>query len=133
MLRSTHVSDQCPPISLPDTSLREIAKYAKTNTKNGLVKNNRKGINHRINNHKLVFHGVPLPPAPQPQQPKRQKMQPAGEGRWIKPVDSPNVQAKWYPKSTTSKSTWVPIANPPKCIHESSDEDDGLIGGFSLD
>ena len=96
-------------------------------------KNSRKGINNRIANHKLVFHGVPIPPAPQPPQPKKQKNQPPGEGRWIKPVDSPHVEAKWYPKTSTSTTTWVPIANPPKFVHESSDEDDGLIGGFSFD
>ena len=97
-------------------------------------KNSRKGINNRIANHKLVFHGVPLPPAPQPPQPpKRQKKQPPGEGRGIKPVDSPHVEAKWYPKTSTSTTTWVPIANPPKFINESSDEDDGLIGGFSFE
>ena len=90
-------------------------------------KNSRKGINNRINNHKLVFHGVPLPPAPQPPQPpKRQKKQPSG--RWIKPVDDVNVKAQWCPNGT-----WVPIANPPKFVHESSDEDDGLIGGFSFE
>ena len=87
-------------------------------------KNSRKGINNRIANHKLVFHGVPLPPAPQPPQPpKRQKKQ---EGRWIKPVDDPRVKAQWCPKGT-----WVP-ANPPKSAPESSD-DEGLIGGFSFD
>ena len=60
-------------------------------------KNSRKGINNRIANHKLVFHGVPLPPAPQPPQPKKQKKQ---EGRWIKPVDDHNVKAQWCPKGT---------------------------------
>ena len=62
-------------------------------------------------------------------------MQPAGEGRLIKPVDSPHVEAKWYPNSaaTTSKSTKVPINVPRKFIHESSNEEAGLIGGFSLD
>ena len=90
-------------------------------------KNSRKGINNRIANHKLVFHGVPLPPAPQPPQPpKRQKKQ--LNGRWIKPVDDPNVKAQWC-----LNGTWVPIANPPKFVHESSDEDDGLIGGFSFE
>ena len=92
-------------------------------------KNSRKGINNRIANHKLVFHGVPLPPAPQPPQPpKRQKKQPSGEGRWIKPVDDPDVKAQWC-----QNGTWNPIANPPKFVHESSDEDDGFIEGFSFE
>ena len=74
-----------------------------------------------------------LPPAPQPQQPKKQKLQSIGEGRWIKPVDSPHVEAQWYPKtSNASTTTWVQIANPPKLIHESSDEDEGLIEGFDI-
>ena len=81
----------------------------------------------------MEVHGIPLPPASQ--QPKKPKMQPAGEGRWIKPVDQ-MVEAKWYPNSsaTASKSTWVPINVPRKLIRKSSsDEEAVLIGGFSLD
>ena len=88
-----------------------------------------------IANHKLVFHGVPKPQAPQPPQPsKKQKIQPPGEGRWIKPVYSPHVEAKWYPseKSSATTSNWIPSHVPRKFVDE-SDEDDGLIGGFSLD
>ena len=100
-------------------------------------KNSRKGINNRIANHKLVFHGVPIPPAPQPPQPKKQKNQPPGEGRWIKPVDSPHVQAQWYPASSSSSSsssstTWVP-SHVPRKFSDESDEEAGLIEGFSLD
>ena len=97
-------------------------------------KNSRKGINNRIANHKLVFHGVPIPPAPQPPKPKKQKNQPPGEGRWIKPVDSPHVQAQWYPASSSSSSskTWVP-SHVPRKFSDESDEEAGLIEGFSLD
>ena len=88
MQQSIPVSDQCLPISLTATPRKKIARYAKSNTKSGLVKKNkRKGINNRIANHKLVFHGVPIPPASQPPQPpKKQKIQPpetvAGYSRW---------------------------------------------------
>ena len=93
-------------------------------------KNSRKGINNRIANHKLVFHGVPKPPAPQPPQPKKQKIQPVGEGRWIKPVDSPHVEAQWYPTKKSSATAWVPPHVPRKFVDESDEED--LIDGFSL-
>ena len=78
-------------------------------------KKNRKVINSRIYNHKWVFHGVPLSAA---QQPKKSKLQPIGEGRWIKPVESIHVEAQWYPKtSSASTTTWVPITYPPTFIH----------------
>ena len=94
-------------------------------------KNSRKEINNRIANHKLVFHGVLKPPAPQPPQPKKQKIQPVGEGRWIKPVDSPHVEAQWYPTKKSSATAWVP-PHVPRKFSDESDEEVDLIDGFSL-
>ena len=90
---------------------------------------NRTSINRRINYHKLEVHGIPFP---QPPQPKKQKIQPAGEGRWIKPVDSPHVEAQWYPAKKSSATAWVP-PHVPRKFGDESDEEAGLIGGFSLD
>ena len=42
------------------------------------------------------------------------KKQPSGEGRWVKPVDSPYVEAVWTPICKAKTTTWEPIANPPK-------------------
>ena len=42
------------------------------------------------------------------------KHHPSGEGWWVKPVDSPYVEAVWTPKCTAKTTTWEPIANPPK-------------------
>ena len=98
---------------------------------------NRGSINRRINLHKLEAHGIPLPSATQPPQPpKKQKNQLPGEGRWIKPVDSPHVQAQWYPTSSSSSTsssstTWVP-SHVPRKFSDESDEDDGLINGFDI-
>ena len=46
-----------------------------------------------MNLHKFDKHGITLPPKPIKQE--QQCTQPSGEGRWVKPVDSPNVQAMW--------------------------------------
>ena len=59
--------------------------------------------------HKFNMHGIPLPPKPIKQE--LQRTQPPGEGRWVNPVDSPNVQAMWLPKSTATTTTWEPIPN----------------------
>ena len=95
---------------------------------------NRTSINRRINYHNLEAHGIPFP---QPPQPKKQKIQPPGEGRWINPVDSPHVQAQRYPTSSSSSTpssstTWVP-SHVPRKFSDESDEEAGLIDGFSLD
>ena len=62
-----------------------------------------------MNIHKFDMHGIPLPPKPIKQE--QQRTQPPGEGRWVKPVDSPNVQAMWLPKSAATTTTWEPIPN----------------------
>ena len=116
----------------------------------------RSSINRRINEHKQFVHNIPIPQPPQPKKPKIVVPQPTGEGRWIKPVDSPHVKAQWYPKGSSlasssalsssstsaslssspssSSSAWVPahvVTNFPPSYDE---EDDGLvlINGFEL-
>ena len=42
--------------------------------------------------------------------------QPFGEGWWVKPADSPYVEAVRTPKCTAKTTTWEPIAIPPKKI-----------------
>ena len=60
-----------------------------------------------MNIHKFDMHGIPLPPKPIKQE--QQRTQPPGEGGWVKPVNSPNVQAMWLPKSAATTTTWEPI------------------------
>ena len=50
------------------------------------------------------------------EEPKKQPSgeEPSGEGRWVKPVDSPYVKAEWTPICKAKTTTWEPIANPPK-------------------
>ena len=62
-----------------------------------------------MNNYKLDMHGIPLPTKPIKQELRR--TQPPGEEGSVKPVDSPNVQAMWLPKSTATTSTWEPMPN----------------------
>ena len=54
--------------------------------------------------------------------PKKQE-QYSGEGWWVKPVDSPYVEAMWVPKCTAKTTSWEPIPNPPKFFYFSSDEE----------
>ena len=51
------------------------------------------------------------------------KKQPSGEGRWVKPVDSPYVEAEWTPICKAKTTTWVPIDNPPSFFSYFTDEE----------
>ena len=82
----------------------------------------RRAINSRINNHKFHVHGIPFP-----QQKQQPRVQPPGEGRWVKPVDSPNVEAVWIPKSTKTTTTWIPLPGVSRAFPiYSSDEEQPL-------
>ena len=120
--------------SIKPTPSMEECFICQSQYRDWLKTKNRGSINRRINIHKLEAHGVPLPPAQPQQLSKKPKIQPPGEGRWIKPVDSPHVQAQWYPASSSSSSsttTWVP-SHVPRKFSDESDEDVGLIDGFDI-
>ena len=51
------------------------------------------------------------------------KHQCSGEGWWVKPVDSPYVEAVWVPKCTAKTRSREPIPNPPKFFYISGDEE----------
>ena len=51
------------------------------------------------------------------------KKQPSGEGRWVKPVDSPYVEAEWTPICKAKTTTWVPIDNHPTFFSYFTDEE----------
>ena len=51
------------------------------------------------------------------------KKQPHGEGWWVKPVDSPYVEAEWTPICKAKTTTWVPIDNPPSFFSYLTDEE----------
>ena len=46
-----------------------------------------------------------------PVSPIPKKHHPSGEDWWVKPVDSPYVEAVRTPKCTANTTTWKPIAN----------------------
>ena len=119
------------PASIPITPSVEECFICQSQYRDWLKTKNRGSINRRINLHKLEVHGIPLPAAPQPPQPKKQKIQPVREGRWIKPVDSPHVEAQWYPTKKSSATAWVP-PHVPRKFSDESDEEVDLIDGFSL-
>ena len=84
----------------------------------------RRAINSRINNLKFHVHGIPYPQQKQQQQQQQKRVQPPGEGRWVKPVDSPNVEAVWVQKSTETTTTWEPLPGASRAfLHFSSDEE----------
>ena len=62
-----------------------------------------------MNIYKFGMHGIPLLTKPIKQE--HPCTQPPGEGRWVKPVYSPNVQAMWLPKSAATTTTCEPIPN----------------------
>ena len=117
------------PASIPITPSVDECFICQSQYRDWLKTKNRGSINRRINLHKLEVHGIPLPA--QPPQPKKQKIQPVGEGRWIKPVDSPHVEAQWYPTKKSSATAWVP-PHVPRKFNDESDEEVDLIDGFSL-
>ena len=59
------------------------------------------------------------------EEPKKQPSgeEPSGEGRWVKPVDSPYVEAVWTPICKAKTTTWVPIDNPPSFFSYFTDEE----------